>query len=379
MFVYMVWPEEEKEDRLVPLKKLMEHTITDQKRQATQVKNTLTEISKSQSENKKQVAMLSKMTVELRDIFPHVQEALVEILDTSTLYKNVLKYRQHRELMRNQLQNAKEGKGFYKNRNEYIILDDIMMDPKINYKLIVLIFSNSDNFDRRSVIRKYWGNTSMWKTKEKFKCVFLVGGTFDERTVRRLNNESQLHRDILLETVPEGYFTTSSKLSLGLHWLSMQDLTYKFVLKADDDVFVHIDNVMNTLNSQKYHHEHFFGNYEQNPIPQRSSRYKVNKIEYPFDRYPGFHSGAGVFMSKLLVQRIAPHLEFISPFKLEDVYLAMVVRKHGDGIKPVLCLGYDLYNDDCSYQKNKNILFVHPVKRSGCMQNISRDALAEKL
>ena len=107
----------------------------------------------------------------------------------------------------------------------------------------------------------------------------------------------------------------------------------------------------------------------------RAGRYKITKIEYPSDTFPAFQSGGGVFLSKVLLDRIASYFEFVNPMKLEDVYLAEVVLKYGGGIKPTACYGFKFYNKDCEYKKD--LLFIHPAKTEPCMMKLTENAVAE--
>ena len=303
-----------------------------------------------------------------------VKEALVYMRDASMLYKNDYHYGARRDWMDKQLQSLKEGNGLAKIPSKYLLIDDIDVDPEVHYKMIIMVFSHSEeNYERRASIRRLWGNPSIWKTKEKFKLIFMLGGIHEKSMMRKVYEESKLHRDILLESVPEGFYTTSSKLAICMHWLSLQDWKYDFVVKADDDVFIHLDNLMQKVSKTDPKEPHYYGSLNGKPKAIRGGRYKITKIEHPADTFNGFVPGATVIMTKVVLMKIAPYFNFVNPMKFEDVYLANLVIAYG-GTKAVETSGVKLDLRDCTYKSG--LFSIHPVKTTKCMESLTKGALA---
>lgn len=301
-------------------------------------------------------------------------DALVEILDAARHYKHDIDYEEHRLLMQHQLQEIKENRMILTHKSKFILIDNIRINPQVKYKTVIMVFSHSKNFNMRARIRKMWGNPVMWKTTEKFALVFSLGGISDKGIFEKIYEESKKHRDILLESIPEHNF--SSKLVISFDWLIKSKLDYDFVLKCEDDVFVNIDNVMKILNTEKYAKAHFFGNAKIDDHPIRQGRFKISNIDYTKKVYLDYISGTCVFVSKVLLQRIAPYFNFINPMKLQDVYLGMLVADYGEGVKAMHLKGLHLNHNSCSY--SSTALFIHPVRTFECMRLLTQAARSKQ-
>ena len=104
-------------------------------------------------------------------------------------------------------------------------------------QLLVFVHSAPKHFERRTVIRQTWGSIS---NIENFsiKRVFVLGRQNNKTVQTTINHEHALHRDIVQGNFLDTYFNLSQKHILGIRWASEFCKTAKYIIKADDDVFV---------------------------------------------------------------------------------------------------------------------------------------------
>ena len=256
----------------------------------------------------------------------------------------------------------------------YVTDDNIILDCKTEYDVIILATSHAGNFERRAWIRETWGASKTWLTKKKWKLVFNVG-THEDPVVRaKVRTESKQFKDVLLLDIPENFYKLPHRVMAGLQW-AYQRSEFKYILKTDDDVFIHVDRVLARLITDEWSHEHFIGRAQFNAAVMRSGKYRVSREEWPGETFPfGFCSGGGYFLSNTIIGKMIPFYDWVNPFKLDDVYIALLVNLAG---------GYPFHtpaeifmtNGWCKY--NDRFLVSHPVKRADCRDFLMSKALIE--
>lgn len=137
---------------------------------------------------------------------------------------------------------------------------NIMKNSKLKSpELIVLILSAPKNVDLRNTVRKTWlklhnyDNKIEQRVKFKMKHYFVVG-TLGLHTdeMSRISAEQSTHNDILLLPIYDSYTNLTNKVRKSFEWLNEQydyGLTFKYVLKCDDDTFIRLDNLLSELQS----------------------------------------------------------------------------------------------------------------------------------
>lgn len=97
----------------------------------------------------------------------------------------------------------------------------------------------------------------------------------------------------------------------------------KYLFKVDDDMFVNMPRLMDTLNARKSGKEVLMGNLMcgAKPIKDSSNKWYAPKYMYPEKVYPNYLSGTGYVMS-VDVAVILYETALKTPlFHLEDVYI----------------------------------------------------------
>jgi len=233
---------------------------------------------------------------------------------------------------------------------------------------LVMVHSAPHNFRERELIRETWGSVSYlqgWQVR----VVFLLGLAGEDRSEERtqfqagnslksrsLHSEdfvkdnpraSQFHRNesvnklVMLESslhgdIIQGNFTDSfqnltTKHIMGYRWVEEHCPTPRFVLKADDDVFVEMFHLFNFVSAA-------FGS-KPGPslvcdvIPAGTSPHKTLKLgsrlrSKLFSRfYPKSCSGSAYLITPSLISRFLKATEQIPALWIDDVYMTGLVRE----------------------------------------------------
>ena len=118
-----------------------------------------------------------------------------------------------------------------------------------NIFLISYIHTAPSHYKRRMIIRETWGNAKYY-SDVTVRVVFVMGRTFDKPEVQSaLEFESEQYGDIVQEDFLDSYKNLTYKGIGALKWITNYCSHAKFVLKADDDIFVNTFTLLRHLKS----------------------------------------------------------------------------------------------------------------------------------
>ncbi|XP_066265893.1 beta-1,3-galactosyltransferase 1-like [Branchiostoma lanceolatum] len=200
--------------------------------------------------------------------------------------------------------------------------------------LLVIVTSAPGNHAQRSAIRQTWGNESN-VPGTAIKTVFAVGKPGNASTQRGLERENTVQKDIIQEDFVASYENLTIKTVMCLKWASEFCFNAKFVLKADDDTFVQIYNLvrhLRDLNSTMT--KRFVTGYVNNGArPLRTSnrgygsRWVVSKEDYPRDTFPTYPSGFAYVISNDITGQIYEVSLTLKYLFLEDAFLGLCLEQ----------------------------------------------------
>ncbi|KAF2896826.1 hypothetical protein ILUMI_09348 [Ignelater luminosus] len=109
--------------------------------------------------------------------------------------------------------------------------------------LLITVFSAPTNFEQRISIRETWG-----KSRKDTKIVFIIGCVDNMNVHKKLEEENKKYQDLI-----QGGFSDISVYKTYKYITAFKYVIYhcpevKFILKVNDDVFVHIYAVLYFLN-----------------------------------------------------------------------------------------------------------------------------------
>ena len=213
--------------------------------------------------------------------------------------------------------------------------------------LLILITSNVSNFYRRKSIRMSWGKTPSTQVNYDFRTFFAVGKTKDNEVMKKVNDESAFYKDIIFGDFYEIFYNLPFKVEIGFEW-AYKHCSFDYYLKTDDDVFINLPNLFELLHyapkTKLYLGYRHFG-----ARALRHGKYEVSLEEYSKEYLPEFCSGGGFIFSNDVVKNIIPYFRK-EPFKLDDVYIAMLAMNAG--VYPTHNKNFKVFEDSCLYKDN---------------------------
>ncbi|XP_005112166.2 UDP-GalNAc:beta-1,3-N-acetylgalactosaminyltransferase 1 [Aplysia californica] len=208
-------------------------------------------------------------------------------------------------------------------------------------ELVICVSSSVANFEERATLRDTWA--SVVKDQVHYATLFFFMGrpSRNETALQAaLRREQAQYDDIVQEDFMDTYNNLSLKTVSILKWASYNCPNSKFVVKADDDVYVTIPNMLKALREASMFHEEFvlgvINFFAIAGHPERSGKDAVT-MEYPYMMYPLYIIGPTYAMpissAKLLYRASLrmPH------HRAEDVYVTGFLAREA---------GVSLVNDD---------------------------------
>ena len=224
-----------------------------------------------------------------------------------------------------------------------------------NGLLLMLIISAPFHLNERQVVRQTWlsylvnnsrslGPSNVRAFKDPTDAAndlvihywFVCGHYYDNESdiEGAVKNESNVYGDILRLEYTESYILLVHKTLSSLRFASKMDV--RFVLKIDDDVYLHFPRMIWWLRTASLP-EKLYGGYlltKAKPIRKPLHKWHVSKQHYNKTYFPPYCNGPFYFMSRAVVLEVleASFTEG-SSFPLEDVFIGILAQKVG--VKPI--------------------------------------------
>ncbi|XP_071083722.1 beta-1,3-galactosyltransferase 5-like [Haliotis cracherodii] len=185
--------------------------------------------------------------------------------------------------------------------------------------IVVIVHTALYNAKKRQKIRN---TTSVCDTKHGsvLTVVFFVGQTDNASLQTEVKRESQKYQDMVQGNFIDSYHNLTHKHIMGYHWVLSHCKNVKYVIKMDDDVVIHVANVLRYLLS--------------NPVPEGNimcfvvpgsrkritGKWAVSKKEYPFVRYPPYCAGFAYMTTLSVIRNLHTASTFIKSIWIDDTY-----------------------------------------------------------
>lgn len=180
---------------------------------------------------------------------------------------------------------------------------------------IIVVTSSPLRYEFRKTIRKTWGQQN-----KDFKIVFVIGDSNDQGMRKLIKLEHEIYGDIIQGNFNDTVRNETYKHIMALKWASFYCPTAKFIVKANDDTVINIDELKNVLLDR------FLDNHDGDLIACRLNKdllvkrsklhiFYVSEKEYARKYYPP--SCSGKYNNKLVYLQLNQH-KFHADMELKE-------------------------------------------------------------
>lgn len=198
-------------------------------------------------------------------------------------------------------------------------------------ELVVIIMSAPTHLEARTAIRQTWGHFGQ---RSDMSVLFMLGTTLDSRVETILRKEQNMYNDVIRGRFVDTYSNLTLKTISTLEWVDSHCSEVKYLLKADDDMFINVPRLLGFVNKHGKDRNVIFGRLARKwkPIRNRKSKYYVSQAQFQQSVFPDFTTGPAYLLSSDTVRRLYDAALDQTYLKLEDVFTTGIVA-HRLGIK----------------------------------------------
>jgi len=238
--------------------------------------------------------------------------------------------------------------------------------------LLIVIESTWDKFWARDSIRETWGQICT-KPESRVKCAFFFGNRHYPQASKTLKREQEKYNDIVQYDFIDSYANLTYKTILALKWSTKYCSKAKYVMKTDDDMYINTEMlpyIIEAIPSKRFIGGHCWG--ASSPHRERSSKWYVSFQQYTHPTFPSMCSGTGYIMSRDLVDGIVELSPNIPFFHLEDVYIAICVKRLG--VKPTKIDGFNNQAVEFNSCRYRNYVITSHGYQGGALKSAWSEA-----
>uniref|UniRef100_A0A8D8PB34 Hexosyltransferase n=1 Tax=Culex pipiens TaxID=7175 RepID=A0A8D8PB34_CULPI len=203
--------------------------------------------------------------------------------------------------------------------------DSLKSDDRRSPLVLVLVHSAPTNWYKRNTIRDTWG-----RYDPRAKLVFLLGAVNSSVLQRRIEKENRLYDDIVQGSFLDAYRNMTYKHVMALKWFTYHCPEAKYILKADDDVFVNTPALYNVLSGlQTPRRRLLFCQEIWNAPVKRTHRSKwfVSIPEYRNKYYPNHCPGYSILYSPDVAYQLYREAMRQPYFWIDDVHVTGTIAQ----------------------------------------------------
>ena len=207
-----------------------------------------------------------------------------------------------------------------------VLLNEQDLCKNKSVDILIYFHSKWDNFDKRVALRNTWANPNIFHDIS-MRVLFILGRPENPNDQKKINAESRRYRDIIQGDFVDNFGNITRKSIMAIQWINQHCIKAKYILKADDDMFVNIFAVAEFLVTQIYDKDKAImcrlRHEGSSPIIRdRKNKWFVPKEIFPNrTHYPKHCSGYATLFTVNLIPELY-RLSFKAPyFSVDDVYL----------------------------------------------------------
>ncbi|XP_067119672.1 beta-1,3-galactosyltransferase 2-like isoform X2 [Centruroides vittatus] len=138
--------------------------------------------------------------------------------------------------------------GYYSSCLEYKI-NQPNKCKQANYSIAFMIPSTTGRISARNAIRETWGG---YAKEAGIPVLFLLGTPFLQHQQKYIEMENTLYQDIVQVKCMDRYRNLSLKSVAMMKWVSEYCFNTAYILKADDDMLINVNRLLQTFYNKNY-------------------------------------------------------------------------------------------------------------------------------
>jgi len=193
--------------------------------------------------------------------------------------------------------------------------------------VLIIVKSAPNRIERRQAYRQTLSLVHQLNG-HRIRTVFVMGREKDEEFNRSLlQDESTIHKDMLIGDFVDGYFNNTLKymhsLKFAQSYCSENNST--FLVLLDDDYMVNLDNLISLISKHQLDEKLYMGTrMNSSPFRLAFTKFRVSIREYPFNAFPPYISGGCVLYSPRAVKDFYSVAQTLKLFRFDDVFAGIV-------------------------------------------------------
>jgi hypothetical protein len=205
----------------------------------------------------------------------------------------------------------------------------VCIDGEIPF-LVILCLTKYYDIETRQAIRDTWGSVvrvprwpPLGTALPRIKLVFLLG-SHDDMLVKKtiIEDENNRYGDVIAADFKDSYTNLTLKVMMGLKWVTKYCSRAEYVVKIDQDMFLHVPNLVNFLKTYPIPQPGVvIGFQNTNAKVLRTGKWGVDRKSFPLNTYPNYTNGNCYVISGKVVPGMLQAAERMPYIFIEDAFI----------------------------------------------------------
>ena len=195
--------------------------------------------------------------------------------------------------------------------------------------MVTVVHSHPTNKAQRDAIRNTWGRAGRdYDLLNQIRLVFVLGMTDSVKQEDLIIHEANIYNDLLMGLFKESYENLSVKSLYAINWVAHNCLSASYMLKTDDDTYLHLPSLMQHLKAQNKsgaNHITAMGAVNSKSPVLRSGLWQVSMTSFPFAYYPQYCTGCAYILSTSILQQLLAVAHRVALIPVEDAYITGIL------------------------------------------------------
>ena len=238
--------------------------------------------------------------------------------------------------------------------------------------LVIFIPSVAQHTEERWIIRRSWAWMAQQSNSTFYVQHVFVYGRVNSGNQEILDRENRIFGDVLQGDFDDTYRNLTLKTIMAYRWFSDNCPHAKFLMKADDDMFINTMPLLRHLQRTVHDQHVMIGScYVKRRNKMFPPRYKwfMSKQIYPDKLIPAYCCGCGYIITAHTARDIAKVMQWLPVLPIEDLFTGLAITRLGYKVKILNSYGFARPFDkfrfltQCKKLQRGEILSIHMVPK----------------